>query len=165
MKRPDDIAGESEHSQQAAFILWCRTSASFGIESCDRWCEGGKLPKYVGHKFYPLKWLYSNANGEARGDSAKTAAIRGSRLKAEGVQKGVHDTFWPYPVYPYHGLYIEFKRPSIKPKKKGGLGGMKPEQIEFANYVVDMGYAFAVVYHWKEAREVTLNYLSLNKKD
>ena len=69
--------------------------------------------------------IFAIPNGEARG----IAAAR--RLKAEGVSRGIPDLFCPE-----WRLWIEFKR------QKGG--NVSPEQAEWHQYLVDVGYTVIV---------------------
>ena len=89
---PEQIAGSSEHSQQAALICWVNQ---------------------IGLALYPeLKWLHAIPNGGVR-DS-----ITAGKLKAEGVKAGIPDLFLPVISGPYHGLYIEMKVMPNKPTKE-----------------------------------------------
>lgn len=84
--------------------------------------------------------------------------VQASRLKAEGVKPGVPDTFLPFPSGGYAGLWIEFKKPGTE-KKKGG--GLSQEQAEFREYLESAGYSYKVAYHYLQAINFTLDYLSL----
>ena len=80
---PEQIAGDSEHSQQAALMCWAATNT---------------------HKYPELQWLFAIPNGEAR------SAITGARLKASGVRSGVWDLTLQRPSPEgWHGLWIEMK--------------------------------------------------------
>lgn len=107
-KRP---VGPSEHQEQSAVISW--------------W--------HLQHEFYGLPEfaLFAVPNGGARD------AITGSRLKDEGVRRGVLDLILAKPTAKYHGLFIEMKvgdnRPSI-------------DQSAFIDYLDVAGYKTSV--HW-----------------
>ena len=101
-----------EHAEQVAVVQWARFSA-------------GRFPC--------LRWLHAIPNGGARGDNARSAAIRGAHLKAEGLTRGISDLFLPHAARGYHGLYIEMKRP-------GALKELRPEQKEFLAYCEKAGY-------------------------
>ena len=75
----------TEHQEQSALIQWARM-----------------------HKHSGVRMLYAIPNAAKR--SVRLAAM----MKSEGMMAGVPDLFLPYPVEPYHGLYIEMKR------RKGG---------------------------------------------
>ena len=89
---PEDIAGASEHSQQAALFAWSALNV-------------GKYPQ--------LKWMFAIPNGGLR--DIRTA----TNLKAEGVKAGVPDIFLAYATYNgingYFGLFIEMKVGKNKP--------------------------------------------------
>ncbi len=159
-KRPHEIAGETEHSHQSAFIQWCRVAAWWGVEESMKWVAGLDLPpKPEKPIIESLLWIHAIPNGGARGDNARSAKIRGAQLKAEGVTKGVFDIFYPFPSSGLHGLYIEFKKPSMKPKTLNSKGGLGDEQIKFMNYLSRNNYGKMVVYNWEEAVETILFYL------
>lgn len=84
---PEQIAGNSEHSQQAALFCWAQ-------QNFNRYPE--------------LKYMFAIPNGEAR------SIITGARLKAAGVKPGVPDIMLPVmisrgPII-IPGLFIELKR-------------------------------------------------------
>ena len=158
MTIPHRIAKESEHSQQAAFIAWCRVAAQWGIEWADMWCDGAKLPeKPAEPTCVPLLWAHAVPNGGARGDSKKAAAIRGAQLKAEGVKSGVADVFIPYPNDGFHGLYIEFKRPNLINK---GYDALSPNQKLFALYCKKVGFMHATAFDWLDGVNFIKQYLN-----
>ena len=176
---PSDIAKNgSEDSEQSAFFAYVNAARLHGFEIADRWAEIG-IPGLSGSAFKAsgvpalpfLEWMHAIPNGGSRGDSKKAAMIRGSQLKATGVKKGVHDIFLPYPVGfdrvgrlgidRFHGLYIEMKVRSKKPKRDGSKGGMSDEQIAFAAHCDVCGYEWAVAYGWEEARDILKSYLKL----
>lgn len=137
---PAAYAKDSEHSHQVALFMQCALFV----------------------KQYPeLKWFHAIANGGARGDDARTRAIRGNSLKAEGVKEGVSDTLLPVKRACYSGLYIEMKKPALKPKREGTKGGCSDEQLEFGDFVKSQGFAFYVCYSWEEAWSCLLWYLNL----
>lgn len=172
---PSQIAKSgSEDSEQAAFFAYVNAAKLHGFEIADKWAELGVLGlngssfKVTGVEAMPyLKWMHAIPNGGSRGDSKKSAMIRGAQLKATGVRKGVFDIFLPYPFamgeeYPlgiYHGLYIEMKVRSKKPKREGSKGGMSDEQIEFGEYARSCGYATYTCYGWEEAVLALKEYL------
>lgn len=73
-----------------------------------------------------------------------------SKLKAEGVRKGVLDACVPTPSGGAHGLYIEFK---------AGRNHLTPEQVEEAAALVRDGYAVAVCWDAMSAIGITEAYL------
>ena len=104
------------------------------------------------------KWIHHIPNGGSRGDNTTARAIRGAKLKAEGVKEGVSDIFLPYPITPFCGLYIEMKKPGEKVKKGG-------KQEEFSNDMIKVGYDWYESDNWENAVEIIKNYLQLNKKN
>lgn len=100
---------------------------------------------------YPqLRWMFAIPNGGSRGD-AKSAAIVGGMLKAEGVRPGVSDIFLPAPTGYYHGLFIEMKKPGGKPQQN---------QLDFGAAMEANHYKFAICDHWEKARDLIIAYLS-----
>ena len=130
---PEQIAKSSDFSQQAALFCWCALNIK---------------------KYPELKWYYSIQNEEQSG-----SIIRGARSKQTGKKKGVSDTCLPVKRGNYSGLYIEMKKPSLKPKTEKGMGGEKPEQREFGEFVQSQGYGYVVCWSWKEARDILIQYL------
>lgn len=79
---PEQLAGDSEHSQQVALFSWAADNV-------------GKYPQ--------LKFMHAIPNGGLR--DVRTA----TSLKAEGVKAGVLDIFLPWPTQKWSGLYLEMK--------------------------------------------------------
>lgn len=90
---PEQIAKDTEHSQQAAFFCWIQQQ-----QFDDR-----------------LRYAFAIPNGGER--NVKVA----SRLKAEGVKAGVPDVFIPIPATIYAGMWLEFKRPGTENQRPGRL--------------------------------------------
>lgn len=136
---PQDLAKSgTEHGEQSALFCWA---------GLNLW------------RFPVLRWLHAIPNGGSRGDDAKSRAIRGGQMKAEGVKTGVADVFLPIPKGGYHGLYIEMKKPNQRPVKKTSKGGLSDEQILFAEFCYEHGYGWKVCYTWLEAVETIIAYL------
>lgn len=137
---PETLAKSgSESAHQTALFAWCALNV-------------GKYPA--------LKWFHAIPNGGSRGDDAKSRAIRGGKLKAEGVKSGIADTFLPAAHGGWNGLYIEMKKPAEKPKREGSKGGLSDDQIQFATFARNNGYGWCVCYSWEEAKDVLIAYLS-----
>lgn len=136
---PASIAKESESSHQIALFAWCSQNVK---------------------KYPELEWFHAIPNGGSRGDNPQARAIRGAKLIAEGVRPGVSDTFLPVKRGMYSGLYIEMKKPSVKPKKKTSKGGVSKEQLDFGNFVQLQGFGFVVCYSWEDAVNVLIEYLN-----
>jgi hypothetical protein len=75
----------------------------------------------------------------------------GAKLKRMGKKKGIPDVFMSYPVSPYFGLYIEFKKICD--------GIVKDDQLRMLNLFQNLGYCSAVAYGWRNAREIVVKYL------
>ena len=72
-----------------------------------------------------------------------------------GIKKGVPDYFVSIPSGIYHGLYIEFKRPAVINHKNGGLS---EDQMKMIPLFRKEGYIVEVVYDYKDAISVVLEY-------
>jgi hypothetical protein len=153
MKPEDFIKTGSEHEHQTALFCWAANNL----------------------KFEPrLALLHAIPNGGERN------AIVASRMKAEGVKRGVPDIFLPVPVFEeidlskyehrnwsplkYAGLYIEMKRPKERlkrrPEHQWDTGGVKPEQVDWLNALQAQRYKCVVCYHWFEAASEIYFYLT-----
>lgn len=177
---PDQLAKSgSEHSHQVALFAYVAVARLHGFETADAWSYGAPLSEITNSmidcKPIPeLEWLHAIPNGGARGDDAKTRAIRGGALKAEGVRSGIPDVFLPVPVWRegspedpsrivYCGLYIEMKKPDLKPKKEGSKGGLSDDQIAFRDYARNNNYGWIVCYTWREAADAIQSYINYGK--
>ena len=144
---PEQLAGDSEHSQQVALFAW----AALNFRHDER-----------------LRLLFAIPNG---GERNKIVA---SQMKAEGVRAGVPDLFLPVPglkwtapdigVIQYHGLFIEMKKPAARlkraPKHKWDTGGVSEEQVVWLNMLEQQGYKVVVCYSWYEAANEIKFYLT-----
>lgn len=168
---PWQLARESEHSQQIALFCYLAMAKELGFTNAHD--KRVYLGKSYSNAFTPnpvpeLAWLHAIPNGGNRGDTAKSRAIEGGRMKAEGVKPGVLDLFWPLQrtlysgseVRVYCGLYIEMKRPDLK-SVKNPLAGLSDEQKEFGQFVIDQGYRAVVCYNWQEAAKEIQEYYEL----
>jgi hypothetical protein len=133
---PEQIAkAGTEHAHQAALFCWANS---------------------VKDKYPMLQLMHAIPNGGLRNK------VTASRLKAEGVKKGVCDVFLPYPVISatplcyggedFHGLYIEMKKP--------GKGVLSEDQKTFIAEIQKLGYGAVVCETWEEASEAIMRYLS-----
>ena len=160
-------ASGTEQGHQRALMAWAAVAAQHGFSVAHLWAIGGvELKKAIASSPYKpvpeLKWLHHIPNGGARGDDARSRAIRGNALIADGVRKGVSDLCLPvkrivntaeYGPIQYSGVYIELKKP-------GKLKTMSAEQKEFADFVIMQGFAFGCFDNWKDAANALENYLS-----
>jgi hypothetical protein len=157
--------GGSEHSEQAALFCFCAKAEKLGfMQAFDP--NAYVLNKSYERAFLPvpipeLAWYHAIPNGGNRGDNAKSRAIEGGKMKAEGVKSGVHDTFWPLARGPYSGLYIEMKKRDLK-RSLNPTHGASEEQKEFGQFVVDNGFFAIVCYGWEEAAKYLQSYYEGN---
>lgn len=132
---PEQLAGDSESSQQKALFAWAALNV-------------GKYPQ--------LAYMFAIPNGGLR--DIRTATT----LKAEGVKSGVPDIFLPYPInlgkYDYRlaGCFIEMKLEKYRNRKNGGCS---EEQVDFINWAASAGYCCKVCYSWIEAKDCLIAYL------
>ena len=77
------------------------------------------------------------------------------KFKREGLKAGVPDVFCAIPSGPWHGLFIEFKKPG---------GKLSPQQRTWADRLACTGYIFEVVYSADEAVQVVNRYLNEGRK-
>ena len=102
---------------------------------------------------YPeLKWLHHIPNGGSRGDDAKSRAIRGGALKAEGVKTGVSDLSLPVKRGEFSGLYVEMKKP-------GKIKTESQDQKDFGAFVKSQGFGYMCVDNWQDAVKLIEDYL------
>lgn len=95
-----------------------------------------------------LRWLFAAANGGAR------HPVVASKLKAEGVVRGVSDLLWLYASRGYAGLALEMKKPD---------GRLEPEQKEFLTFVAEQGYFAVCAYSGETAVELIKWYCRMRK--
>lgn len=114
----------TEHQEQVALIDWAE------LVSISKWPA--------------LRWMYAVPNGGVR------HFITAVNIKAEGVRPGVPDLVLPFPVFPFHGAYLEMKR-------RGG--SLTPLQVEWRDYLKSQGYAYCMAQGFDEARDFLINYL------
>lgn len=133
MLTPAHIAkADTEHAHQVALFMWANL--------------------YI-KKFPELEWMYAIPNGGLRDK------ITAGKMKAEGLKSGVSDVCLPVRRGSYSGLYIEMKKPAMKPKKATSKGGVSDDQRMFGAFVQTQGFAFVVCYSWEEASKIIIQYL------
>jgi len=74
-----------------------------------------------------------------------------TKLKAEGVRRGVPDMFLPIPLKDWCGLFIELKKEKGRPTA---------EQSEWVDYLNTMGYCAVICRGFDEAREAITRYMA-----
>ena len=120
-----------EHDEQAALFFWARWN-------------------FVNHP--ELRLMFAIPNGGHRN------LLVAKKMKAEGVKAGVPDIFLPVARGGFHGLFVEMKAESARPKK-GGKGGLSDVQCEWIGELRRQGYRVAVCYGRDEAIAEVTNYL------
>jgi hypothetical protein len=142
------------------------------------------LNESVAPKHPEVKWVFAVPNGY------KKTVVEQTLSKLEGLKSGVADIVVPIPmVHPTEatmpgegyageeglfrersvryipGLYIEFKRPSLKPKRAGTPreNVLDENQKEFRTFIISQGYRYRLCFTWQEAARATLVYLGLTK--
>lgn len=152
----------TEHAHQTALFAYVAVAYLHGFDVADEWSKTGKLPKRdpdAPPKVPALEWFHAIPNGGSRGDDDKSRKIRGAQLKAEGVRQGVADCFLPWPSGEWHGLYIEMKKPTERPKSETAKGGVSDEQRKFGEYAKRAGYGWVVCYDWEQAASYLRSYI------
>lgn len=172
---PWDIAKESESSQQKALFAWANCAARYGFDVANDergysiaernflYDDMNKINWKLSPPVEVLNYLFAIPNG------GKRDPITASRMKAEGVKPGVPDIMLPVmrslPTTDingrirYNGLFIELKKPSVKPKRDG-VGGVRTEQHHWNAYLNNAGYYARVAYGWLDARDIIMEYLT-----
>lgn len=134
---PERLAASgSEHGHQAALFCWAAQSG---------------IPE--------LKWLFAVPNGFFSDPGQK------AKMKAEGLRDGVPDVWLPLPIqtswgHSFPGLVIEMKTEKRRNAKNGGL---EPEQVEWKDCLIGLGYQHHICYNWEEARDKLLAYINSYK--
>ena len=79
--------------------------------------------------------------------------VQAVKLKRLGCRAGTFDLMIFEPRPPFHGLFVEMKRPAIK--DVCSKGSVSPEQKTFANEAINRGYSAIICYGAEEAiREI-----------
>ena len=111
----------TEHEIQVAVMQWCHRNQD------ERYKEIFAIP---------------NGGYRSKGEA--------SRLKMEGVKKGVSDLFLPIPTKDYAGLFIELKRENGKASK---------EQRDFVARMNAYGYKAQICYGYEQTVQLLRVYL------
>lgn len=104
-----------------------------------------KWAKYASARHPRLNLMFAIPNGGAR------EAITGAMLKAEGVKPGVPDLFLPFPIGPYHGLFLEIKT---------AKGRLTPEQRRWLIGLQTQGYAAVIARGLDESIDTITRYIT-----
>lgn len=124
---------------------YCDGLAKAKSEHAEQRAFFGWLQIQINLGVQPLAHLaYAVPNGGERN------LIVASRLKTEGVKSGVPDICWPVPRGVFAGLYIEMK---VHPN-----GRVSETQEQWHRDLRSVGYAVAVCWSWRAARQCFLDY-------
>ena len=159
---PDQLAKNgSEAAHQTALFAFMAVACQHGFAVAWDWAKNGPIAFKQSSKIGvpELRWLHHIPNGGSRGDDAKSRAIRGAQMKAQGVRQGVADLCLPVRRGPCSGLYVEMKKPSEKPVKATSKGGVSDDQAEFGAFVQSQGFGWCVCYSWGEAAAIIEQYM------
>lgn len=105
---------------------------------------------------HPFYWARTHATP----NGGRRDAREGARLKLQGVKPGIPDICVAYPRAPFHGLWIELKRPKVFGKPNPVMTAAQKLKLEQLN---DDGYLAVVCFGFDEAVEVFENYIGANK--
>lgn len=109
-----------------------------------------------------LKYPQINAVAFAIPNGGKRGKREAYSLQRQGVKAGVPDIFISMARYPYHGLYIEMKRPGGDGVPKGKLS----EAQKFRqNILKQFNYKIANCYGVDEAQEFLEDYIKGSQWD
>ena len=81
------------------------------------------------------------------------------KFKKMGLRKGVPDILLAVPRGGLHGLFIELKRPSLRPKTAKGKGGVSEDQAWWLSELWKRGYQASIAWGFEEARGIIEQYL------
>lgn len=101
-------------------------------------------------KYPELKYMFHIPNGGSRHKA------EAGKLRAMGVKAGVLDVFLAVARGPWHGLWIELKRPSANGKRKGIAS---EDQRMWLNQFRFIGHGAVICTGWEEARDAIIQYL------
>jgi hypothetical protein len=157
----------SEHGHQRALFAWANMAERHGFAAA--WSEKSYNGGYDfgGDPVPELALFHAIPNGGLR--DKRTAAM----LKAEGVKRGIPDTFLPLPCWGivspggvmnsperrilYAGLYIEMKRP--KSEERGRAGITSDDQDRVVAELRSRSYAVSVCFTWDAAARDVQSYI------
>jgi hypothetical protein len=139
---------------------------------CMALCDWAALSKVKvkqgdGSVIVPLgDYLMMVPNGSHLAGSERLRAFKMARMKRTGFKKGAHDYFLALPVPPYHGLWLEAKRPVDKFRSKGeAMKAVSGEQEAWATKMAQAGYAVAVGYGYDHMKRAIIDYIEGNMDD
>lgn len=86
--------------------------------------------------------------------------VTAANIKAEGARRGVPDLMLAVTRRAYAGLFIEMKKPALKPKRASSRGGVSAYQSTWRQRLLEQHYSVIICYSWIEARDAILEYLA-----
>lgn len=123
-----ELPEPTEHAIQCAFFEWVRLSESAHPE---------------------LRLMFAVPNGGMRN------IVTAVKLKKEGCKSGIPDVLMPFPVSPYIGLAIEFKR--------GKKGVISDAQHDYICLLMQAGWRVEVCRDTESAIAIVKDYLKGSK--
>ena len=100
---------------------------------------------------YPaLRWMHAIPNG------TRTSIRVATKMKREGVLKGIADIFIPKPCGGYSGMWIEMKT---------AKGTLSPEQKAFRTAMLEAGYYAVTCRSVQDAIEEIVQYLEMEPEE
>lgn len=156
---PDQLAKSgTEHGEQRALFQWAKMAEVYGFQAAwnDEAYTGSTVP-HIRNPVSELRRMFAIPNGGLRDK------ITASKLKTEGVKKGVPDIFLPLPMPGYAGLFIELKRVASETRTAGGAkrraGSASTEQEDWATALRHVGYGVTIAVGWREAAQQIQSYV------
>lgn len=131
------LAAQYEESDQVQLM-----ALLVGPAKKDQDRSGGMMEKH------PELWLLHAIPNAGAGGSRGMAG----RMKAMGTLRGMCDLSLPVPRGPFHGLYVEMKRPGERPR---------PEQARVHEALRAQGYCVMTANGVEEGATIILGYLAL----
>ncbi|MHB1933646.1 MAG: VRR-NUC domain-containing protein [Leptospirillum sp.] len=123
----------SEASEQRVLFEWAELNSS-------------RIPELI--------CLFSVPNGGSR------HLLEAINLKRTGTKSGIPDVVLPVPRGQFHGLFLELKKTSLRPKTTKSKGGVSETQLDWIIRLRSQGYAVQVCYGASDAISTILRYLS-----
>lgn len=125
--------GLSEHEHQRELFSWAAATLNYGFQRASLWASSHPQTIKRDHSLLgrllpneALRWLHSIPNGGSRGGDRAQRQREGSRMRSEGIKRGIADIFLPTPSRGHSGLYIELK------KFRGGV--LSKDQLAFSEH-------------------------------
>jgi len=111
------------------------------------WAKG----RAVGNRVL-AEFMFAVPNGLQLSGSSRNRARYMNALKKRGLKPGVSDLVVPYPVAPYHGMFLELKLNSKSP--------ISDEQHAWHRLMGEVGYYSAIALGYDDAIREIESYLT-----